>query len=166
MAWSSKARAFWPVSATAVLADCATKRIAIDPLAPTYTPHEVLGDWVRLVLAYNRNAAMSIPVGPGARLLLAVIAVVMLLVLWVWYRRSEPRDWMTAAALGLIAGGAVGNLLDRIRWGRGVVDFIDIGVGTTRFPTFNVADAAITCGAVWLAWRFGRSSTDSERAAA
>ena len=118
----------------------------------------MVGDWVKFVLAYNRNAAMSISVGSGARPLLAVIAAVMLLMLWIWYRRIGPRDWMTAAALGLIAAGGRGNLLDRIRWGRGDVDFIEIGVGAMRFPTFNVADAAITCGAVGLAWRFGRSA--------
>lgn len=166
MAWSSKARAFWPLLATAFLADCATKQMAVEHLTPAYTPHEVFGEWFRFVLAYNRNAAMSISVGSGARLLLAVVAVVMIGVLWVWYRRTEQRDWMTAAALGLIAGGALGNLIDRIRWSRGVVDFIDVGVGATRFPTFNVADAAITCGAVWLIWRFGRSRRDSEQAAA
>jgi signal peptidase II len=166
MAWSSKARAFWPLLATAFLADCATKQIAVEHLAPAYMPHEVFGEWIRFALAYNRNAAISIPLGSGARPLLAVLATVMIGVLGGWYRRTERRDWMTAAALGLIAGGALGNLLDRIRWGRGVVDFIDVGVGATRFPTFNVADAAITCGAVWLAWRFGRSRHSSEQAAA
>ena len=54
--------------------------------------------------------------------------------------------------MGLVAGGALGNLVDRIRWDRGVVDFIDIGVGMTRFWTFNVADSAITVGAILLLW--------------
>jgi len=166
MAWSSKARAFWPLLSTAFLADCATKRIATEHLRPAYTPHEVWGDWVRFILAYNRNAAMSMPVGPWARPLLALVAVVMLGLLWAWYRRTERRDWATAAALGLIAGGALGNLLDRLRWDRGVVDFIDIGIGATRFWIFNVADAAITCGAVWLVWRLSRSGKRSEPAAA
>ena len=166
MAWSSKSRAFWPLLATAFLADCATKRIAVEHLGPAYVPHEVLGEWVRLVLAYNRNAAMGIPLGAGARLVLAAVAVVMIGMLWMWYRRIERRDWMTAAALGLIAGGALGNLLDRLRWDRGVVDFIDVGAGTTRFWTFNVADAAITCGALWLAWCLSRSRARSVQDAA
>lgn len=45
---------------------------------------------------------------------------------WAWYRRTARQDWGTAAALGLIAGGALGNLLDRIRWDRGIVDFTNI----------------------------------------
>jgi signal peptidase II len=164
MTWSSKARAFWPLLATAFLADCATKRIATDHLAPAYTPHDVWGDWVRFILAYNREAAMSIPLGPLARPLLTLTAIAMLGLLWAWYRRTARQDWATAAALGLIAGGALGNLLDRIRWDRGVIDFIDVGVGATRFWTFNVADAAITCGAVWLAWRVSHPSRRSGQA--
>jgi signal peptidase II len=156
MTWSTKAWVFWPLLSTAFLADCATKQIAMEHLVPAYTPHEVWGERVRFILAYNRGAAMGIPLGSWARPLLAVVAVAMLGLLWAWYRRTERQDWATAAALGLIAGGALGNLLDRIRWDRGVVDFIDVGIGATRFWTFNVADAAITCGAVWLAWRFGR----------
>jgi signal peptidase II len=53
-------------------------------------------------------------------------------------------------ALALIMGGAVGNLLDRLQRVEGVVDFIDVGVGTTRFWTFNIADSAITIGAILL----------------
>jgi signal peptidase II len=73
---------------------------------------------------------------------------------------------MTAAALGLIAGGALGNLLDRLRWDRGVVDFVDIGLGSVRFWTFNVADVGITCGAVWLAWQLGWRQAKSPKQAA
>ena len=60
-------------------------------------------------------------------------------------------DRFRQLALGLVAGGAAGNLVDRIRSPRGVVDFLDIGLGTLRWPTFNVADIAVSCGAVALA---------------
>lgn len=153
----SKARAFWPIAACVLLADCATKQIAADYLAPSYTPHRVLGDWLRFVLSYNRGAATGIPLGPWARPLLVATSVGILGLLWAWYRRANRRDWATAAALGLVAGGALGNLLDRIRWDRGVIDFIDVGIGASRFWTFNVADMGITCGALWLAWRLSRS---------
>ena len=56
----------------------------------------------------------------------------------------------------MIAAGATGNLIDRVRSARGVVDFIDVGIGASRFWTFNVADSGVTCGAVILAiitWR-------------
>jgi signal peptidase II len=165
MTLSPKARSFWPLLLSVLLTDCATKQLAMERLAPAYTPHEVLGDWVRLVLAYNRGAAMGLSLGPGARPLLGAVAVAMLGLLWVWYRRTRQRDWMTAAALGLIAGGALGNLLDRVRWDRGVVDFVDIGFGSVRFWTFNVADVGITCGAVLLAWRLGRRHAESPEAA-
>jgi signal peptidase II len=166
MTWSPKARAFWPLLLSVVLSDCATKQLALNRLAPAYTPHEVLGDWVRLALAYNRGAAMGLPLGSWARPLLAAVAVGMLGLLWLWYRRIGRRDWMTAAALGLIAGGALGNLLDRMRWDRGVVDFVDVGFGSVRFWTFNVADVGITCGAVWLAWRLGRRQSEPPEEAA
>jgi signal peptidase II len=166
MTLSPKARSFWPLLLSVLLTDCATKQLAIERLAPAYTPHEVLGDWVRLVLAYNRGAAMGLPLGSRARPLLAAVAVAMLGLLWIWYQRTKRRDWMTAAALGLIAGGALGNLLDRMRWDRGVVDFVDIGLGSVRFWTFNVADVGITCGAVWLAWRLGRRQAEPPKHAA
>ncbi|NCW45716.1 MAG: hypothetical protein EBV77_09695, partial [Gemmatimonadaceae bacterium] len=63
---------------------------------------------------------------------------------------------LAAFGVPVIVGGAIGNLLDRIRLREGVVDFIDIGIGTTRFWTFNVADTAVTIGAVCLVlalWR-------------
>jgi signal peptidase II len=61
----------------------------------------------------------------------------------------------------MVCGGAVGNVIDRIRSARGVVDFIDVGIGTYRWPTFNVADIAVTCGAIALAvvlWQEGRQA--------
>jgi signal peptidase II len=61
-------------------------------------------------------------------------------------RESTP----AAIGLPLVLGGAVGNLLDRLREAAAVVDFIDVGVGTTRFWTFNVADSGITVGAIFL----------------
>jgi signal peptidase II len=69
-------------------------------------------------------------------------------------------------ALALASGGATGNLIDRIREPRGVVDFIDIGVGTVRFWTFNVADSAVTIGALllaWVLWHEERSGTPAKQ---
>jgi signal peptidase II len=72
-------------------------------------------------------------------------------------------------AVALVCGGAIGNLIDRLRWSRGVVDFIDIGVGATRWPTFNIADMAVSTGAIALAvvlWRDERSAEKTALAAA
>jgi signal peptidase II len=75
--------------------------------------------------------------------------------------REGPRgDLVRHLALGSVAGGAIGNLVDRVRGSQGVVDFIDVGIGATRWPTFNVADIGVSCGAVVLAislWREDRS---------
>ena len=60
------------------------------------------------------------------------------------YRRTAPDARLRAAALALVAGGAMGNLIDRLRSPRGVVDFINVGIGDARFWTFNVADAEET----------------------
>jgi signal peptidase II len=146
----SKAIAFWPVLLSLVAVDCATKELAVDKLSPAHIPHPVVGDIVRFTLAYNPHAAMGLSLGEHSRILFAVIAVLMLVVLVVYRRRISSQNGVTTLALALIGGGAAGNLLDRIRWSRGVVDFIDVGIGNTRFWTFNVADAAVFCGTVLL----------------
>ena len=72
-------------------------------------------------------------------------------------------------ALALVCGGAVGNLVDRIRSAQGVVDFVDIGLGSWRWPTFNVADSAITIGAIALGlslWQEGRAQHRAKEARA
>jgi signal peptidase II len=71
---------------------------------------------------------------------------------------------MRVVSLALVCGGAIGNLIDRIRWNRGVVDFLDVGVGGTRWPTFNVADMAVSIGAFLLAivlWAEDRAPQES-----
>jgi signal peptidase II len=153
---SRKTKLFWPILFTLVLTDCTTKRLAVENLAPPHVPHEVWGDVVRLTLAYNPGAAFSISLGPFSRPAFIVLTLGALLLLARLYRETAPGDRWQALALALVCGGAVGNLLDRLRSERGVVDFIDVGLGSVRFWTFNVADVGITVGAVLLAtalWR-------------
>jgi signal peptidase II len=150
MNWTPKARRFWPLFALVLLTDCATKRAAELHLVPAQVPHEFFGEVVRLTLAYNPGAAMSLSLGTHSRVGFSLLAVAALLVMAHLYRRTAPGDRQAAAGLALIAAGAVGNLLDRLRSARGVVDFIDIGLGGWRFWTFNVADMAILVGAVVL----------------
>jgi signal peptidase II len=79
--------------------------------------------------------------------------------------RSSPADRFRQLALGLVAGGAAGNLIDRVRSARGVVDFLDVGIGAHRWPTFNVADIAVSCGALALAvslWREDARRAETE----
>ena len=65
---------------------------------------------------------------------------------------TRPGDRARVLALALVCAGAVGNLFDRLRSTLGVVDFLDVGFGDARWPTFNVADMAVSMGAVLLAW--------------
>ena len=159
---SHKARAFWPLLFLLVLTDCGTKRLAVEHLTPPHVPHEVVGDVVRFTLAYNPNAAFSVSLGQYSRWGFTLFASIVLVVLARLYRETESTDRAQAVALALVIGGAVGNLVDRIRSPRGVVDFIDIGLGDLRFWTFNVADIGVSFGAALLAvllWRRGDART-------
>ena len=152
---TSKAKAFWPLLFLLVLADCTTKRLAEQHLAPEHVPHPVVGDVVRFTLAYNTGAAFSVSLGEHSRVGFSLLALGVLAVLASIYRTTPPKDRVQATALALVAGGAIGNVMDRFRSPggtyRGVVDFIDIGVGGWRFYTFNLADVGVTCGAILLA---------------
>ena len=148
------------------VADFLTKRLAVMELSPAYVPHPVIGDFFRLTLAYNRGAAMGLSLGGYSRAGFAITAAAVLVVLAVIYRKTPPNAKGQAIALALIAAGAVGNLTDRIMSPMGVVDFIDVGIGSARFYTFNIADSAITCGAVLLAVLSMKSDRETKAAAA
>jgi signal peptidase II len=161
---STKTRVFLPLFSAVFLSDCVSKRVAVDQLSPPYVPHDVMGDVVRFTLAYNVRAAMGLSAGSASRWILAGIATVMLVVLCVWLMRTRRNDPVLFSGIALVAAGALGNLVDRVRWDRGVVDFIDVGFGSTRFWIFNVADMAITIGAVvlWIASRNPRPAPPSD----
>lgn len=159
---SLKARQFWPVAAVLLLTDCATKELAVEHLPP-YSPQEVVGDLIRVKLAFNPGAAMGLSLGPFSRPAFTLIALGTLFFLLHLYRQTDATDKWRAAALGLVFGGAVGNLADRVRSPRGVVDFIDVGLGGYRFWTFNLADAGVTVGALALAWLLWREKSARDR---
>jgi len=142
---------YWPLVVSLVLADCTSKQAVAERLELEYVPHDVIGDVVRFTLAYNPGAAFSMSLGEHSRWIFSGLAIAVLVLLLYQYYRAGPHDSATASALGLITAGASGNLIDRLRSPRGVVDFIDIGVGNVRFWTFNLADVAVFTGAVLLA---------------
>jgi signal peptidase II len=148
---SVKAKAFWPTLILLYAADFITKRLVESYLAPAYVPHRIVGDFLRFTLAYNKNAAMGLSLGGYSREGFAITAGCILLVLGILYRRLPADAHLSAFALALIAAGALGNLTDRVTSSMGVVDFIDVGIGSARFWTFNIADMGVTCGAVLLA---------------
>ena len=147
---------FWTVIVSVVVADIITKLLAVRYLVPIRAPHEVLGDWVRLTLVYNPGAAFGIHLGPYSRWIFMALTVFALVILWRLYGQTRQGDLIRVTSLALVCGGAIGNLIDRVRSPLGVVDFIDMGVriGMTeyRWPTFNVADMAVSTGAFLLAW--------------
>ncbi|MBA3891027.1 MAG: signal peptidase II [Gemmatimonadaceae bacterium] len=148
-------RAFWGAALLILLLDVATKYLAERHLA-MHVPVPVAGNFLRFTLAYNPGAAFSMSLGPYSRYIFGVFAAIALFVLWRLYRQTRPVEFMLPLGLGLAWGGAAGNLVDRIRSPRGVVDFIDIGTNAWRFWTFNIADAGVTVGAVILAWFLAR----------
>ena len=148
-------RIFWIAAVAVILLDLITKIVAEAVLLRT-PGIAVLGDWFQLRLVYNQGAAFGLHLGPYSRWIFLTVAIVAVVVLRRMSRTSPLGDWFRQLALGLVAGGAAGNLIDRIRSTRGVVDFLDVGIGALRWPTFNVADIAVSCGAIALVvsmWR-------------
>ncbi|NOT07071.1 MAG: signal peptidase II [Gemmatimonadales bacterium] len=143
-------RLFVGVAIVLLGADFVTKRIAEGSLLP-FPPVQVVGEWVQLRLVYNPGAAFGFHLGPWSRWIFLVIAVLAIVMLYRLSRSSPAADRLRQLSTGLVAGGAAGNLIDRIISSRGVVDFIDVGIGVHRWPTFNVADMGVSCGAIALA---------------
>jgi signal peptidase II len=149
---SANAVRFWTVVVVVLVADVFTKALAVEHLMPRYSARPVLGDWIQFRLVYNPGAAFGLYLGGFSRWIFMALTVGALFVLWQLYRATRPGHTTRVLALALVCAGAVGNLIDRIRSAQGVVDFIDVGVGDLRWPTFNVADMAVSVGAFLLAW--------------
>jgi signal peptidase II len=137
------------MSALIVVLDLWTKGLATESLT-LYRPVE-LTSWLNMTLAHNYGAAFSFlsDAGGWQRWLFTGLASVVTVVLIIWLVRLPPEDKLTSAALGLVIGGAVGNLVDRINNGY-VVDFIDVYYRNWHWPAFNLADSAITGGVILL----------------
>ncbi|MEX2281536.1 MAG: signal peptidase II [Gemmatimonadota bacterium] len=129
--------------------DIFTKQWALDALAHEYSASF---GWIPLHLTFNTGVAFGLGVG-GFRWIIVAGSILVMAALAVLLRQADPADRLRIAAIGSVMAGATGNLIDRLRWDRGVVDFIGpfnlFGLGS--FPIFNVADMAITCGAFVLA---------------
>lgn len=164
MTTAAMGRPLWPpfvlLAAAIVVVDQATKAWITTALAPGGVIY-LLGDTLRLVYTRNDGALFGLFRGQAAPFAIASLVVMGLIV--AYHARSGRNPYMTLT-LGLLLGGAIGNAIDRVRLGH-VVDFVDGGIGTLRFYTFNVADACIS-GAILLlvvvalrpslAQRFGR----------
>ena len=150
------ARAWWLAAALAVFV------LVVDQVVKEIVAHNiVLGEQVdvlgplKLTLTHNEGVAFGLASGSGIGLI--VITLVALgVVVWLFARDpARPGMWV---ATGLLAGGAIGNLLDRLRHGH-VTDFIEL----PHWPPFNLADCAITCGVVILLVIYVREAERAER---
>lgn len=137
------------VSVLVVAADLWTKALILDSFR-LYERLEVL-PFFNLTLAFNRGAAFSFLAGASGwqRWFFIAVAVLVSVVILVWMARAQASEKLLGLALALVLGGAVGNVWDRIVHGH-VVDFLDFHWAGWHFPAFNVADSAITVGAVFL----------------
>ena len=144
------ALAWLAVSVLVIVLDQATKGVVRNTLIP-YVPHQVIPHLLNWTLAFNRGAAFSFLADSSGwqTWLFGGLAVVVCIGLAVWLARTPRGEWRTALPVALIIGGALGNLIDRLIHGQ-VTDFIQVYWHAWSFPAFNVADSAITVGAVLL----------------
>lgn len=138
------------LSVVVIVLDQVSKWFALAHLQP-YQPQPVIDGFLNWMLAFNTGAAFSFLADSGGwqRWFFTGLAILVSAVLVFWLARTARRDWRNALPLALILGGAMGNVIDRIRLGH-VVDFIDVYVGQYHWPAFNIADSAICVGAVGL----------------
>ena len=136
-----------------MILDLVTKRWALEALS--YSSSQLFGGLIPLTLAFNKGAAFGISIGEDSRWFFVPVTILALVLLGSLLKQSSKTDFLRIFSISLVISGALGNLYDRVRWGRGVVDFIGpIDLGRWDFPIFNVADMAISCGAILLAISF------------
>ncbi len=120
--------------------------------ALTYGSGVEIAPFFNLVLVHNKGAAFSFLASAGGWQREFFIAIAAVASVWiVFLLRRHPRETLFCFALSLILGGAIGNVIDRV-WLGAVIDFLDFHAAGYHWPAFNLADSAITCGAVLLIW--------------
>jgi signal peptidase II len=150
-----------PVAVLVIILDQLTKNWIVHHFA--YGSRVVLLPVLEITLRYNRGAAFSMLADASGwqRWLFTGLAIAVAIGIIAWLRRLDARrQWLLAISLSLILAGALGNLIDRLRLGH-VIDFIVVHWKDAYFPAFNIADSAITVGAILLlldAWVGGRRS--------
>ena len=130
--------------------DQISKELVLGYLLKTGQVVPVFDGFFRLVVVWNKGVSFGMLGGDKALApwILSAVAVAVCIALFIWLRRTDRplHGW----GIGLVIGGAIGNVIDRARWGA-VFDFADFHIGQWHWPAFNVADSAITCGAVLIA---------------
>jgi len=155
-------RLFLVLAITVLVADQVTKAAATAWLLPAGSTTIIPG---LFDLSYTLNTGAVFGVfremaDPWRSLLLTIVPLIAVLIVIVMAWRTEPRLLRPHAALGLIFGGAIGNMVDRLRLGA-VVDFLEFYIGAYHWPNFNIADSAICVGVGLLILDMWRTSTES-----
>jgi signal peptidase II len=159
---SAKVGLFAAVLFGVLILDVGTKALVQEHFV-LYQQADVIGEYVRLTYIYNPGAAFGIHLGEHSRIIFLVLSIAALGALVGMYWFTPVADRLRLTAIALTCGGAIGNLIDRVRSESGVVDFIDLGVGNIRWPVFNVADIAVTTGAIILALSLWKEEQGVER---
>jgi signal peptidase II len=153
--------AWYALALVLVIADQGTKLLATNLL--DYARPVPVFFWFNLTLHHNEGAAFSFlsDAGGWQRWFFTALAIGVSAAIAIWIRQLQRGQWVLALGLALVLSGAVGNLIDRVRLGY-VVDFISVHYGSWYFPTFNVADSAISVGAalIILDALLGQGSTE------
>lgn len=137
-------------------------KVVVDRTMVLYQSIPVLGDFFRLTYIHNAGAAFGLNIGsPLVHTVFSLAALGVLV--WLW-RTAPPGALLLRYALVVVLGGAVGNIIDRVRLGK-VIDFFDFGLGDLRWPVFNVADSAVTVGILLLIIAYSRLKEDNDSSA-
>jgi len=128
---------FWRTLLLVALVDVATKEWARHQLLPEHMPRAIIGDLLRFTLVYNPGAAFGLHVGIHSRWVFMTLTIGAILILSRLYAATRPDHGVRVLALGLVMGGAVGNLINRVWSARGVVDFLDVGGGRLSVADFQ-----------------------------
>jgi signal peptidase II len=143
------------LAVTVAAIDQLTKYLLVSAIGPDRSDFavEIIDSWLTLEYTENRGAAFGLFSG-SAPILTGISIAILTVLLWHYLRQRRPPLWQTVA-IGAIVGGALGNLVDRVRLGH-VIDFLSVG----SWPNFNVADSAITVGALVLIWGLAQPGSE------
>ncbi len=152
---------YWGAALVVLLLDWVSKWIVVSTMQPMQSI-PVVGEYLKWTFLRNPGAAFSFLANSHSswRFFLIGVAVVTMVILSILAYREKKADWSLLLGMGLVCGGAAGNLWDRVTVGT-VVDFIEVGIGTHRFPVFNLADSAVCVGVGWLMFLNFKSQPDT-----
>ena len=144
------------VALASIALDQYTKHLVREniPLYTSWAPVSWLEPF--LTFTHTQNTGIAFGLFPGVSVVFVGLILVIIIAIVIYYKRYAASSWMLTMSFGLLLGGAIGNLIDRIRFGE-VVDFLDFHYGDLHWPAFNVADIAITLGSVALLAAFLRA---------